>query len=452
MKKLLFFSLLMAAALFGAETTAEIPEEKGKEQPKQEKVIAAVDNLGPSAEGFSSVGEFGPEDEDLVDPRVLRDFIESRGLIECRQKCGTLTIAGDARARWLAAGERVNGIKQRGAGTNTAINRFKSEFNLFMDYVDAKSWVSTKLKWTVFDGIDGGSSTKPELDRAFIGYDIYEKGEEDFYIELGRSRLDYMFESRVEFSSFFDGIHLFYTDEWPSIGTFAIHGGPFIIDSFTNHYAWVLETWIADWADTGLVFKYSFIDWRRHSPTLNYGNIKDRSGKTLVSNNPRYRFLVSQMLFGYQREICFAGCKTLYLYSAVLANHGAKRSFTSNNKYANKAWYAGFTLGKLCKACDWSLDINYQYVQAQAVPEFDLSGIGHGNAANTLLSDAILQGLNPGLARGFTNFKGWQISLLYALTDTLSLRTKAEWSTPIDTSIGGTFFYKGFEMSAIYAF
>ena len=65
-------------------------------------MIAAVDNLGPSAAGFLSDGNFGPEDEDDVDPRVLRDFVESRGLIQCRQKEGTLTIAGDVRARWVA--------------------------------------------------------------------------------------------------------------------------------------------------------------------------------------------------------------------------------------------------------------------------------------------------------------------------------------------------------------
>ena len=143
---------------------------------EDENLIAAVDNLGPSAAGFLSEGNFGPEDSDEVDPRVLRDFIESRGLIQCRQKEGTLTIAGDVRARWVAVGEKLNGASQRGRGTRTAVNRFKSEVNLMLDYVAARSWASVKLKWVNFDGKDGGTATKVEMERAFIGYDIFEEG------------------------------------------------------------------------------------------------------------------------------------------------------------------------------------------------------------------------------------------------------------------------------------
>lgn len=449
MKKILFltFFFCFVNTLFAAEEdNAEIAS-----LFDEESLIAAVDNLGPAASGFLSEGDFGPEDEDYIDPHVLRDFIESKGLIECRKKSGLLTIAGDVRARWIATGETVGGKKQRGKGTLTAIDRYRSEVNLFFDYVAPRSWVSTKLKWVNFDGKDGGSATRVEMDRAFIGYDIYKKGKEDFYIEVGRSKLDFIFDSRVEFTSTFDGIHIYYTRCWESIGNFIIHGGPFIVDSFTNHYAWIIETGIIGWKGTGLGFKYSLIDWHRPAPTLDYGN-RTNAGKTQIRNNPRYAFIVSQMLFGYEKKIDFLRCKTLYIYGAVLVNHDAKRSRTTDWKKLNGAWYAGFTLGKLCKACDWSLDIIYQSVQAQAVPEFDVAGIGRGNAANTLLSDAIIDGLGPEDALGFTNFKGWSFSLLYAMTDNLSIRTQGQWSTPRNKSIGKDFFYKGFEMSVIYAF
>ncbi len=437
--------ILLGASLIAADPAPPTVAKKMANAP----VVAANTETTPA--GFTANTNFGPESEDEVDPRILRDFIESRGLIACRQKCGQLILAGDVRARYVANGETVNGIKQRGSGTAVPINKFRSEFNFFLDYVDPKSWVSTKVKWTVLDGVDGGTATKPELDRAFIGYDIYECGEQDFYIELGRSRLEYIFDSRVEFSSFFDGIHLYYTDCWPRVGTFVVHGGPFVVDAFTNHYAWVFETWVDEWAGTGVILKYSLIDWQRFAPTTNFGNLKT-SGKDTVIDNPRYRFLVSQLLLGWEGDVNICRCKVLYLYAALLANHAAKKSPTTANTYANKAGYIGFTLGKLCKAWDWSLDANYQYVQAQAVPEFDLSGIGHGNAANTLLSDALLLGLAPGLARGFTNYHGIQVSLLYALTDCLSIRTKGEWTTPINRKIGGNFNFKGFEFSAIYAF
>lgn len=438
----------LIAALDEEKTLADILDDS--------HFIAATDNIGPSAAGFLSEGNFGPEEEDNVDPRVLRDFVESRGLIQCRQKEGTLTIAGDVRARWMAAGETVGGVRQRGEGTLVGIHRFKSEVNLMLDYVTSRTWASVKLKWANFGGRDGGTATKVELERAFIGYDIYEQGKEDFYIEIGRSNLDFIFESRIEFGSVFDGIHIFYTRPIPEIGQFTIHGGPFIVDAFSNHYAWVLETFVTKWRGTGLSFKYSIIDWHRSAPTLNYGNNapeKVSLGKLLVRDNPRYRFLVSQMLFGYERKIDFLGCKTLFLYGAVLSNHDAKRVEQTHFKRLNGAWYAGFTLGKLCKACDWSIDINYQSVQAQAVPEFDLTGIGHGNAAGGLLSDAILYGVFPGAVRLFTNYKGWEANLLYAMTDSLSLRAKAQYSTPRNKSaVGKDFRYKGVEMSVIYAF
>ena len=420
---------------------------------EEELIAAAPENLGPTASGYLSDGDFGPEDEDFVDPRVLRDFVESRGLIQCRQKEGALTIAGDVRARWISTGEMLNGIKQRGTGTGTAQNRFKSEVNLFLDYVAPGSWVTTKVKWVNFDGKDGGSETRIEMERAFIGYDIYLEGEEDFYIEIGRSNLDYMFESRVEFGSLFDGIHLFYTNCWPGVGQFTIHGGPFIVDSFTNHYAWIIEAFVTKWRGTGWSFKYSLADWYKHSHTKNYGNLGPAiSGKSLIMSNPRYRFLVSQMLIGYERKIDVLGCKALFLYGAALVNHDAKRTPQTQWKKLNGAWYIGFTLGKLCKACDWSIDINYQSVQAQAVPEFDLSGIGHGNAVGGLLSDAILIGLPASAVRLFTNYKGWEANALYAMTDTLSLRAKAQYAVPRNKSVGGDFRYKCFEMSVIYAF
>ncbi len=449
LKKVLYFFLFFGI-LFPLHAEEEV-ESDLLSLIEEEEFIAAAENLGPSAAGFLDDEDFGPNDPGFIDPHVLRDFIESKGLIECRKKSGLLTIAGDVRARWVTVGERVDGVKKRGSGTDIAADRFKSEVNLFFDYVAPRSWVSTKLKWVNFDGTDGGTPTRVSMDRAFIGYDIYKQGELDFYIEVGRSRLNYIYESRVEFTSLFDGIHLYFTNCWPTVGTFSIHGGPFIVDSFTNHYAWIMETGIIGFMGTGFGVKYSIVNWNRSAPTLDYGNLKD-SGKTKIRNNPRYSFLVSQLLGGYERKIDIFHCKTLYIYAAVLANHDAKRSVTSNGRYLNHAWYAGFTLGKLCKACDWSLDINYQSVQMQAVPEFDLAGLGHGNADDGLFSDAILIGLPPGAARGFTNYKGWDLSLLYALTDSLSLRTQAQYATPRNKSVGGDFRYKAFEMSAIYAF
>ncbi len=440
---LLVLSLPLCAAEEEDETTATTPL-----VVEDENTLAAADNLGPPAQGFLPDPGFGPDTVDTSDLRVLRDFIESRGLIKARKCEGCLTLAGDVRAKWNIAGEKVNGRKVRGTGTETALNLFRSEVNLFFDYVAPRTWVSTKLRFSVFLGTDGGTLTKVDTDRAFIGYDIYECDPEDFYIEVGRSRLDYIFDSRVEFSSFFDGIHLYYINKWDPLGIYVIHGGPFIVDSFTNHYAWVAEATLSCIDGTGLYVKYSYIDWKRRAPTLYYGKLGDNFKKKRFERNPRFMFKVSQLLVGYEGQ---AWCRTLILYFAGLKNHAAIPQRSTNFKKANGAWYIGFTYGKLCKGGDWSIDLNYQSVGALAVPEFDLAGFGHGNALGTLISDAILQNLNPFNTRGFTNYRGPEFSFLYAMSESLSLQFKARYSVPLDRDIGGNFTFKAVEMAVIYA-
>lgn len=445
MKQLKAFLILFLLSSSIAFAASEKQDVRNNEKPD------------PLAEDLGSRGGFGPQDEEFVDPKVLRDFIESRGLINCRQKCGTLTIAGDVRARWIPGHEYFKGTLPERVARNIALNTFKSEFNLFLDYTTDNSWVTTKLKFVVVDAVDPPNALRTELDRAFLGYDIYECGDEDFYIEIGRARIDYLFDSKIEFSTLFNGIHLYYTNKFPGIGTFTLHGGPFIVDSFNDHFAYVAEAGFKDIVFKGFSFRYNIIDWFRHSGTTIFSNQKrDEKEPKEMNNNPRYRFLVSQLLFGYERNIDVFGCKVLFLYAAVLANHLAQKSLVTDHTYANKAWYAGFTLGKLCKAGDWSLDINYQSCAAQAVPEFDLSGIGHGNASNRLLSDSLIKARNhrvgPREGVGFTNYRGFQLSAIYALTDTFSFRAKAEWTQPVNPRIGGNFRYKDFEMAAIYAF
>jgi len=448
MKHILILSILFFSThLFAAE--GDLASELG-----DEPVIAAVDDLGPEGAGFFAETDFGPDEGGFVESRILRNFVESRGLIECREKSGQLTLAGDVRARWICAGEKVDGDSVRGAKGDAAANLFKSEVNLFLDYATPQAWVTTKLRWTSIEGRDGGTISKVNVDRAFIGYDIYHCGKEDFYIEIGRSNLAYMFESQVEFSSEFSGIHLYYTKCFPVVGNFVIHGGPFVMDSLHNNYCWVVEAGIKKWYGTGFGAKYSIIDWRRRTATSYFGgNHKDIDPDELYENNPRYRFLVSQMLFVYEKPIDFCGCKTFFGYAAVLVNSAAKKHEITNDKKLNGAWYVGFTLGKLCKAYDWSIDINYQSVQLQAVPEFDLAGIGHGNAANAFFSDLLIAQSGPGNALGFTNYKGVQASLLYAMTNSLSLRMRFVTTTPLNRDIiEKQFRFKSSDMSVIYAF
>lgn len=454
---LLFLLTCLFATLFAAEGDEELSL-NSIALPTQDE-LAAVEGLGPAGAGFLPDTDTGPSDDDEVDSRILRDFIESRALIKTRLCSGTLTLAGDARARWMRTAERVNGVGVRGSNQNQiAQDIFKSEFNLFVDYSQPCSWVSTKLRWTVISGKDGGSATKVDLERAFLGYDFYHYGDTDLYIEMGRSRLDFIFDSRVEFSAVFDGLHLYYTQHWGNWTRAVIHGGPFLVDPVSNHYGWIIETALYEINCTGFLVKYSIIDWGRKAPTRYVGNLTDEQltavtgGDTFIKNNPRYRFQVSQVMVGWEGNPCWALGKYLYFYGAGLINTRAPKKITTDFKRVNRAWYIGFTWGKLCAGGDWSIDINYEYVQAQSIPEFDIQGIGHGNGAEVLLSDGILQKKTAANGKGFTNFKGFQYNFLYAFTDSFSVRMIYESSVPVNRGIGGDFQYQNFELSTIFAF
>ncbi|EPP30953.1 hypothetical protein CP8484711_0034A, partial [Chlamydia psittaci 84-8471/1] len=79
----------------------------------------------------------------------------------------------------------------------------------------------------------------------------------------------------------------------------------------------------------------------------------------------------------------------MYVYGAYLINTLAKATATTLNEKQNKAWFVGGTVGRLRKAGDWSATIRYEYVEALAVPEIDVSGIGRGNQLKYWFAQAI---------------------------------------------------------------
>ena len=95
------------------------------------------------------------------------------------------------------------------------------------------------------------------------------------------------------------------------------------------------------------------------------------------------------------------------------------------------------------KEGDWSVEIQYQYVQAQAIPEGDVSGIGRGNVLDESFTTCS--------RRGEGNYKGWRFESLYAITDNLIIDTIYEFSNAANKQIGGPHEYEKFEVETIYA-
>ena len=160
-----------------------------------------------------------------------------------------------------------------------------------------------------------------------------------------------------------------YDSAWNWLGDVYLHAGPFLIDERKDQYGYVGEIGILNLWDTGLFMKYSLIDW----DTKKFSNEVERL---------RFQFLNSQVILGYVFVPAWLD-KSVTCYAAGLYNHAAEALEITNNKRANFATYFGFSVGSVRKKGDWSLDINYQLVAAQAIPSFDVIGIGRGNAAES---------------------------------------------------------------------
>ena len=392
------------------------------------------------------------------DWQALYDYINTKRTINLQEKSCNLTIAGDVRVDWLHTCEEKNGFKKRdvnnGKGFHIGKNDFDIECNLYFDYVSDRTWAVAQLQFDNSAGVSKWQNEKEraeskdydesmhgsgvgcnlDLKKAYIGYNLCCDGCTRFDIEVGRRHLYHVFDSEVQFLSRFDGLLLKYDTSWDCMGDWYVHLGGFVIDSRVNHYAWIIETGLLNIYDCGLDIKYSFVDWYR-------------KGKNVIGKeNPNGNcFEVSQFTFTYHvdPEILCMPAKT---YGAILWNSAANKMKNPPlpTKH-NLAWYAGFRVGEVVYEGDWAVDLQYQWVQAFAVPDQDMSGIGTGNIDGTAV-------VNSGY--GNTNFKGWRLEVLYALTDNISLDARIQWSNKIDTVVNqeGKDRYSQFRLEAIYAF
>jgi hypothetical protein len=280
-----------------------------------------------------------------------------------------------------------------------------------------------------------GACTDLCLKRAYMGYEFYTCGDARAFFELGRrGNLYNVFDSNIQFLSRFDGLLLKYENTWDCVADFYFQTAGFVVDERVNHFAYAAEIGFLNISDIGFDLKYSIINWEKHG--LN---------RCLVRNPKGFRFINSQFTAAYNFTSPWLG-KPTRIYAAWLVNHAAKPICVSlhHRKLKNIGWYAGVLFGKVRKEGDWAIEIQYQVVQAQAVPDDDAGGICRGNILDESFTTCS--------RRGNTNYKGWKFQGLYAFTDNLTLDSIVEWSKAEDDRIGGTHTYSKMELEAIYAF
>lgn len=431
-------------------------------------------------------GDHSQFDEELNerDFAALRDFLKAKRALDVDDKCSNLTISGDVRTEWRHLNETCCGERLRGGGATDAFgvkpisrNDFDIEFNLYFNYVYDRTWAVAQVRYDNSAGVDdnghpcfdnddevdeacnvcckekakrcfgdrhgyhgSGACDDLCLKKAYFGYNFFESECSRLDIELGRrGNLYNVFDSNIQFLSRFDGLLLKYDTECECFADMYLHVAGFVVDEKVNHFAWIAEIGLLDIFDSDVDFKYSFIDWEKHG-----------KNRCFVRNPRGFRFLNSQFTLAYNINPKLIGIP-VKLYGAFLINHAARKIFEVNedgerrhSTLANIGWYVGVLFGKVQKEGDWALEIQYQYVEAQAMPDDDCSGICRGNVLDESFTTCS--------RRGNTNFKGFRIEGLYAITDNITVDSIIEWSKAANKRIGGPHTYSKFELEAIYAF
>lgn len=375
----------------------------------------------------------------------LREWIKAKKqTVGMKSLGGELTLGGEVHAGMSYTNEVVNGIRQRGSGgaiPGSASREYVVETDLLMNYSADITWATAKIKFKNKAGSASGTTDKVSLDRAFLGVRFLEGDTYMMALEAGRRKLNYTFDSKIEFGAFMDGILYKYDQSIDMVGDLYFYGGPFVVDFSVDHYAYVFELGALNVGNTGIYLKFSFIDW----DTKHYSN-------PLKAH--RYDFMNSQLTLGYKVVPTWLG-KVLTIYAAGLVNSAAKKLEITKYKKANLAWYVGFSMGEARKQGDWAIDIDYQYVMPQAVPDYDASGIGRGNAAGTpfYATDSKYKVANTREnAVGSGNYKGFEITYLYMFTSNLTLKQTYQMSIRQDKDIGPIFRYKQYGLELVYLF
>lgn len=461
---------------------------------------------------FSAIAQqetrFERQNLDSRDETAVREFVESKENIDVRKKANNLEISGDVRFVWQNKHEkgdvlfkrecsdssdnsydliseenrwlRGNGFVGRD-GIPISNNDFNVKFNLKIKYDFDKTWAMGHVQFNSLAGINSINDCEGEipvfnedgdkvmrkyklnrrnggkgstggagvnLRRAFIGHNLYADGKHRLDMEIGRRQLNDIFMSEIQFDNYFDGFLLDYATQISDASDFYWKAGVFVIDQRVDHFGWATELGVLSVCGTDLDVRYSFIDWRKHGKNRCF--VRDADGSRFQISQFTLAYEIVPKLFGYELPI--------ELYGAFLINTAARKNQFSNCKKANLGWYVDLYAGNVVKKGDWTFEIIYAYVQAQAVPDYDVAGIGRGNILNERLTDVVFDGdfpsdLDPYFVRqGNANYQGCLFDFLYAITDNFSLDISYEFSVPVDRKIGGSHRFHNFELEFLYAF
>lgn len=400
---------------------------------------------------------------DRNDMEALRRWLQDKRMVSVKELGGDLSLSCEVRTEFQDSSEIYNGEELRSDNNGKPPRAWDVEVNIMIDYRTDFTWSNIKLEFDNDMGTFGGTDNKLKLERAYIGGRLISSDTLTLDAELGRRYLS-VYDSKLQYASRFDGLLLRLSKAFENIGDFYFTPGVIIVSDKFDHYAYVAELGALQIANTGLYLKYSTVYW--------YKNISK-----LLPN--RYRYCVAQLLPYYQFYPEWFNKRLIKVYAAGLCNMMAQRlrlpqadpadpakvllvdgkPVWKYHSRQNLGWYVGLAMGTVKKAGDWALETTFQWLQAQAVPNWDAGGIGRGNSNRAglfLLNEdkpvTVDNLTNVKNAVGNGNFYGFEADALYAFTNNLTMEQNIKLSWTLDKDIGPNINYRQWEVEFIYAF
>lgn len=429
--------------------------------------------------GSDGKSRFSSELEES-DMEILNDFINSKRKIPLIDKSKKLKISGEVHTEWNYYTEKIDGENVRvytfreqevindevfDPGDTLAIgpNDFDIQCDLFVDWDTERTWARMHLRFDNSAGVDDNGLDKridPQgyhgsgecgrlcLREAYVGYEIFKCGDHRFTVELGRRGNIYKaFYSEIQFSSRLDGIILKYSGKWKNFTDWYVQWAGFVVDERATQYAWAAEMGLINMLNSGLDFKYSFIDWQKFG-----------KNRYFVKHPLGFRFRVSQFSLIYRVSPKFLCGHPLQVFGGFLVNHTPSgRTFVDASKdqavykprlkyigrHQNLGGFFGVQFRDLFHEGDWMFKALVAFCEAQCIPDNDVRNIGTGNfLRDSFTSDG----------RGNTNWKGYAFKFGYAITDNWVIETQYDHSWSIDNQIAGTHGFTRYCLETTYSF
>jgi len=252
-------------------------------------------------------------------------------------------------------------------------NHFKIE-NLLKGRVErGMSWCDGKVKLALSDPSNTEKTVTISLEKLLIGHTCYQDESSRFYVQVGRCKLEDIFDSKLQFGSYLNGVNASYTYR-----DLEIKAAELIVNTVKNQYAFMAQASYKNIPYVPCDITYSVVDWHQQDD-----------------------YVVSQIAANYQVQGSYW---PMNVYAAYSRNH---------KKNHSNAMYAGINFSGVNYDCVWQLDLNFQYSERHAIPTFDYNGMGVGAGVNIKATVAFTDHLTLQSKFGIGDNESIEISTFY---------------------------------------